>query len=277
MVEAPAEVPESQAEGKVKSTYDDVKETLRLPYVPDVIRAIAVYPRYLQLAWMALKPNAQTVYFERQSDLVRRTAADLTARFPRAHIDDASLTASFRTLWYAAPKELLATAALRSATSGQQPRLRTLGPDDTRQIAPGVPDGATPPPRGTAAADDESRAILQEMAAPAGSILPVEYAVLASSPAALAPASKALRALTQDLEYRRIQRTIGTAVEEAVTALPFRMDISGHVLRHGGLSESEIDAIRELLTHFDRAARQTLLNVAILSGLGPESPFPISS
>lgn len=277
MVEAPAEVPEGQAEGKIKATYDDVKETLRVPYVPELIRALAVYPNYLQLAWMALKPNAQTVYFERQSDALRRTAADLTSRFPRPQFNDQSLAPSLKTLWYAAPKELLVTSSLRSATMGQQPRLMTVGSEENRRIPRGIPDGEVVPVRGQAPEDAENRAVFEEMNAGLDGLLPPEYAVLTSSPAALAPAWRTLKALSQDLDYRRIQRTVVSTVEEAVTGLPFRMDISTHVLRHAGLSEAEIDSVQDLLRRYETVGRRSLLNVAILSASGGDSPYPIPS
>lgn len=274
MVEAPAEVPESQADGKIKATYDDIKQTLRLPYVPDLMRALAMYPNYFQLAWMALKPNAQIVFFERHSDILRRTAANLTSRFPHPQLAETSLTPALRTLWYAAPKELLAAAALRSATSGQQPPLRTLGPEDKRQVPPGPAPEAVAPPQAANTVTDEQQALLEQMrAAGNGRLLP-EYALLASAPDTLEPGWKAVKALSQDLEYRRLQRVIAAAVEEAITALPFRMDISTHVLRHAGLSEMEIDAVRSLLQQFDRTGRQTLLSLAILSGSNGTSPFP---
>jgi hypothetical protein len=274
MVEAPAEVPESQAEGKIKAAYDDIKGTLRLPYVPDLMRALACYPNYFQLAWMALKPNAQTVFFERHSDMLRRTAANLTSRFPHPQLPDQSLSPALRTLWYAAPKELLVAAALRSATSGQQPRLRTLGAEDKRQIPRGAPPDAAAPGHPSGSLSEEQQTILEEMKAAGDGYLRPEYALLASAPGALAPGWKALKALTQDLEYRRLQRVISAAIEEATTALPFRMDISTHVLRHAGLNESEIDAVRALLQRYDSAGRQTLLHVAILSGSDGTSPFP---
>lgn len=275
MAEAPAEVPESQAEGAIKSSYDDIKKTLRLPYVPDLMRALAVYPHYLQLAWMALKPNAQTVFFERQSDALRRTATELTSRFPHPQSPVGVPPQALATLWYAAPKELLAAAALCTATSGQQPRLRALGPDDKRQAPSGPPVSAAAPPLSPAATSDENSALVNEIVAAAGGLLPPEYALLAASPESLPSAWKSLKALSQDLEYRRLQRTVSAAVEEAVTALPFRMDISTHVLRHSGLNESQIDDVRNVLQRYNRSSRQSLLNLALLSGSSGESPFPL--
>lgn len=277
MVEALTEVPESEADGKIKTTYDDVKYTLRLPYVPDLIRALAVYPNFLQLAWVALKPNAQTVYFERRSDALRRTAADLTSRFARPQLTDPSLAPAIKTLWYAAPKELLVTAALSSASTGQQPRLVALGPGEQRGISRGIPEGTVAPERGGAPEEGEAHEVFKEMIAGSSGATPIEYSVLAAIPSSLAPAWHSLRALTQDVEYRRIQRAIRASVEETVTGLPYRMDISTHVLRHAGLSEADIDSVRDLLTAYVRTARHTLLNVAILSSSNGDSPFPVTA
>ncbi len=274
MHEAPAEVSETQAEGKIKATYDDIKQTLRLPYVPDLMRSLAVYPNYFQLAWLALKPNAQTVFFERHSDILRRTAANLTSRFPHPQLPGTSLAPALSTLWYAAPKELLSAAALRSATNGQQPQLRALGPEDKRQVPPGVPPEAVAPQQATETLSEEQRSLLEDMKAAGNGHLSPEYALLASAPDSLAPGGKALKALTQDLEYRRLQRVISATIEQAITALPYRMDISTHVLRHAGLSEGEIDAVQGVLQRYDRAGRQTLLNLSILSGSNGTSPFP---
>ena len=38
--------------------------------------------------------------------------------------------------------------------------------------------------------------------------------------------------------------------EEAILGLPYRMDLAPHVLRHSGLSEFQIDAVRRVLDQF---------------------------
>src|SRR5947208_7304668 len=117
MVQTVAEVPESQAEGKIKSAYDDIKNTLRLPRVPHVFRALATQPDYFALAWSALKPNAQTVYFERRSDALRSLAVDLSGTLGDAPAVTEGALPGLQVQHYAAPKVLLAIAALRSATN----------------------------------------------------------------------------------------------------------------------------------------------------------------
>ena len=67
--------------------------------------------------------------------------------------------------------------------------------------------------------------------------------------------------------------------DSAVSSMPFRMDIHPHVLRHSGLSEIEIDGVREVLRRFDEAGAATVVNVALLAvaALGTQvaaqSPF----
>src|SRR5689334_18481013 len=73
---ATSEVPEAEAEGKIKAIYDDIKDTLRVPTVSPVFRVLATEPDYLQLAWSALKPNVQTAFFEARADDLRRMAVD---------------------------------------------------------------------------------------------------------------------------------------------------------------------------------------------------------
>jgi AhpD family alkylhydroperoxidase len=48
-------VPESEATGKVKAVYDDIKATRGLAEVPNFWKAIALNPDYLEATWNALK------------------------------------------------------------------------------------------------------------------------------------------------------------------------------------------------------------------------------
>src|SRR5947209_13916302 len=145
MAEAPAgprtELPEDEAEGVTKSIYEDIKSTLRVPMVNLVFRTLAAqHPDYLQVAWRALKPNAQTVLFESRADEVRRRAVEgvraLNIAAPTAPPEAASVLNVFH---YVNPKLFLAVEALRAATNGQEPRLQEVSREDKRQIRPGVP------------------------------------------------------------------------------------------------------------------------------------------
>lgn len=44
-------VEESEATGKVKDTYEDIKKTLGIDFVPNMYKAMANNPEYLDIAW----------------------------------------------------------------------------------------------------------------------------------------------------------------------------------------------------------------------------------
>ncbi|HXG91429.1 MAG TPA: carboxymuconolactone decarboxylase family protein [Blastocatellia bacterium] len=48
-------ISEQQATGQVKEIFDDVKHTLGLPFVPNLFKAMANYPAYLEASWHRFK------------------------------------------------------------------------------------------------------------------------------------------------------------------------------------------------------------------------------
>lgn len=46
---------ESDAEGRVKEIFRDIKETLQVPFVPDLFRALAARPDQLEAIWAQIK------------------------------------------------------------------------------------------------------------------------------------------------------------------------------------------------------------------------------
>ncbi|MBV9281534.1 MAG: hypothetical protein JOZ41_15755 [Chloroflexi bacterium] len=283
MVAATAEVPEAEAEGKIKDVYADIKATLRVPIVPALFRSLAVYPDYLLMAWRVLKPNAQTVFFESAADRVRRTAVEAVgqARSGSAAPADDGLRGATRALHYAAPKHFLAATALRAASTGQQPKLTELPQDEKRQISPGIPEGVSltlPPP---AEVDAQAAAVLAELAQTLGLERTVsDVAVMAPWPAALAEQWQTWKSVASGPEYRRVLVAVRRVADEAISALPFRMDVYPHALRHAGLSERDIDEIRGLLTVYCRELPALVVGIASMSvGIegrdrAMESPFP---
>jgi hypothetical protein len=283
MVAATMEVPEAEAEGKIKDAYADIKATFRVPIVPALFRSLAVYPDYLLMAWRVLKPNAQTVFFESAADRLRRTAVEAVGqtRAGSASPVDADLRGATRVLHYATPKHFLAAAALRAASTGQQPKLTELPRDEKRQISPGIPEGVslTPPP--PEEVDARAASSLEDLAQTLGLARTVsDLKVLARWPAALAEQGQTWKSVANGPEYRRVLRDVRRVADEAITALPFRMDVYPHALRHAGLSERDIDEIRGLLTAYCQELPALVVGIASVSvGIegrdrAMESPFP---
>lgn len=48
-------VSEEQAKGKVKSIYDEIKRTFGMPFVPNLFKAMANFPEYLEASWNRFK------------------------------------------------------------------------------------------------------------------------------------------------------------------------------------------------------------------------------
>lgn len=250
-----AEVAEADAEGKVKKIYDDIKITFRVPIVNLVFRVLATHPDYLELAWRALKPNVQTVYFETRADELRARAvedvASLASPSQSATIPEDARPV-LQVFHYVNPKLVLAVAALRSATHGLQPKLMELPPDAKRQLATGVPNGL---PEITMVdpeeAGDELRSVFNDIRSTLGlSVINSDYRALARWPEYLTAAWHAWKPQVGSPGYRELERELRRMADNTVTALPFRMDLHPHTLRHAGLSESEIDAVQSSLRTF---------------------------
>jgi len=284
MSTALAEVSEASAEGTIKTIYGDIKDTFRVPIVNLVFRVLATHPDYLQVAWRNLKPNAQTVFFERCADALRAAAVEGVSGLgqPPRPPDSGEAASVLRVFHYVNPKLLLAVGALRSATYGLQPMLAELPRDAKRQIARGVPEGMPPiemiePDE----AEERVRSVFDDIKATLGlSVVNSDYRALARWPDYLVSAWGALKPVATGAEYRRIQRDLRRRTEEAITTLPFRMDLYPHALRHCGLSERDIESVQATLDSFYSLLPGLIANTAFLS-VGSEgkegavrSPFP---
>jgi hypothetical protein len=284
MATAAPEVPEAEAEGKIKGIYDEIKETLRAPTVSLVFRVLATEPDYLQLAWKALKPNVQTAFFEARADELRRMAVDAVATWGGAPaIGDAPEVAdAIRVFHYLDPKLLLAVGALRAASTGQQPRLVELPLEEKRQIKRGVPpDMPRLEPTEHDSIGGEMRTILGDIRTTLGvHVADSEYEALARWPSYLTRAWAGIKPLSARPEFSSLVRDLRRARSEAIVALPFRMDIGPHWLRRVGLSEVRIDRVHQMLRQFDDTLPGTVASMAYLAvgALGRDraavSPYP---
>ena len=281
-----SEITEDEATGPIKATFEDLKRTLRIPYVDGSIRVIAANPDYLQLAWRQIEPNTKTVYFERAADRIRARAAEGVARVgpgPQLPPEAADV---LRVFHYAAPKLFLAVRIMRSATTGQLPQLQTIPQAAKAQIVTGVPadapgaidlvktDGVGEPVR---AVFEDVRATLRVP------FVPDLFRALAAWPDYLTWAWQALKTTSQQPAFRESLHRIRRTADEEILALPFRVDLNPHTLRLCGLSEGDIDMARERLDVLDNLSQILVLDVASLAGATgsdvpvAQSPFPAST
>lgn len=65
------QVDHHQVSGDLAEVFEDIHDTLRLPWVAFAIRVMSQFPSFIPQAWAALKPQISTRYAEDGADLVR--------------------------------------------------------------------------------------------------------------------------------------------------------------------------------------------------------------
>jgi hypothetical protein len=280
---ASSEVLEEDATGDIKGIYEDIRNALRIPFVPDVFLKLATEPDYLLLAWRQLHTNVQTVYFERSADRIRLHAVERVKSLAAApSAPDERIKNVLQTYNYLLPKLLIAITALRVATTGQGPRLADLPAEEKRQIATGVPEGmARPDVVAAGSATPEVERVFEDILNTLRvQTVSTEFRMLATSPAYFESAWNTFKELSSRPEGVRLQRELKAMADETVLSFPFRMDLSPHTLRLCGLTEAGIDKIREVLDRFHALVPLLTIGTAALavSALGTDraktSPFP---
>jgi hypothetical protein len=68
------QVDHHEASGALADVYEDIHNTLRVPWVAFAIRVMSQFPHFIPAAWTALKPQIATRYAEDGADLIRLNA-----------------------------------------------------------------------------------------------------------------------------------------------------------------------------------------------------------
>ena len=74
------------ASDSVKAVYQDVQQTLRVPFVNFLFRLLANDASYLEQQWRALRPAAASLQFEEAADRLRASslvAVPMTVMYKR--------------------------------------------------------------------------------------------------------------------------------------------------------------------------------------------------
>ncbi|MEX0802547.1 MAG: halocarboxylic acid dehydrogenase DehI family protein [Candidatus Binatia bacterium] len=140
------EIMPDQADDRIRATYDEIKNTFRVPIVNFFFRVLANYPPYLISAWNGVGPCFRTVKLEQSADDLR-SAALLDPAPNSAGLDwppsaDLSRIRAFTdTIHYLLPKLLLVATAFHE---GFTRNVRATGADAAgcaQEIPPGVAQG----------------------------------------------------------------------------------------------------------------------------------------
>ena len=140
-----------EATGELKEIYDDIQDTIRVPWVAYFCRVLALFPRYLPLAWRAAQPNFAIRYAERTADALRERSLlpgpnppDLQPKLQESGWNDAQIDEVRRTLDtlnYGNPKYLLLITAWAEAFQDRSSGGADLSPEDVATIPRGLPEG----------------------------------------------------------------------------------------------------------------------------------------
>ena len=119
------QVDHHEAAGVLGEVYEDIHNTLRVPWVAFAIRVMSQFPAFIPAAWTALKPQISTRYAEHGADLVRQASIipgapppDPTPRLLKngwSQAEIARLKATLDTLNYGNPKYLILITAWNEA------------------------------------------------------------------------------------------------------------------------------------------------------------------
>jgi hypothetical protein len=119
------QVDHHEAAGVLGEVYEDIHNTLRVPWVAFAIRVMSQFPAFIPAAWAALKPQISTRYAEQGADLVRQASIipgapppDPTPRLLKngwSQAEIARLKATLDSLNYGNPKYLILITAWNEA------------------------------------------------------------------------------------------------------------------------------------------------------------------
>lgn len=145
------EVMEDEAEEEIRSVYEDVRATLRVPFVNFIFRVLANYPGYLVPVWRDWSPLFRTLAFERRADELRAKA--LLEPVPGTPPDDLVAPEELKkirdftdTIHYVLPKLLLVATVFDEALEGSLRPGNEASGGWLGQIAPGVAEGTSSVP-----------------------------------------------------------------------------------------------------------------------------------
>ena len=147
------QVDQDDASGELAEIYDDIRSTLRMPWVPFAIRVLSLFPAFVSTAWQMLKPQISTVYAEKGADLVREASIipgppppdprpNLRAA-ARSDEEISKICQALDSLNYGNPKGLILITAWNEAWNDRAAGspANSLSAAEARLLPYGLPDG----------------------------------------------------------------------------------------------------------------------------------------
>lgn len=140
------EVMPDTADERIKPVYKDVQQTLRVPFINFIFRALANYPDYLIPAWSSLNTVLRTPAFEHEADRLRAKAllepGPDASRINAAGLGDADQIRAFTdSIHYVLPKLLLIATAWSKGLTGENDQPSVQASSASANSPPGIAEG----------------------------------------------------------------------------------------------------------------------------------------
>ncbi|GAB3684955.1 halocarboxylic acid dehydrogenase DehI family protein [Salinisphaera aquimarina] len=115
-----------KAGAELRPLYQDVEQTLRVPFVNFIFRMLANFPDYFEPTWRALAPGLRTLEFEQAADRLRAAAVpalyvDTMTGDGLSPVDRQAVVDFTDSIHYVLPKLLLVASCLDLHLSGHTP------------------------------------------------------------------------------------------------------------------------------------------------------------
>lgn len=265
-------VPESQALGRVREIYQEVKQALGVPHVDDVYQALGAYPAFLDVHWRALRPIAESKQF---FALGERLRADAYTRIHSyfeipdlcMHITDMEfsqgardeLTAVTEICHYCEPLLLLLIAAQFQAFEspvGSGEKSRAGAGQAAFSSSPLLINEESAAPRVRKIFDEMKRA----MDLP---FVPLTYRAFARWPDFLGVYWNTVRPIVQSPVYEGCHYGVRESAFALTREFPEVVDLTLPQLAEAGIDDEEIASVVRICDLFVSSLSSTVLNVAL--------------
>ncbi|HZD58917.1 MAG TPA: halocarboxylic acid dehydrogenase DehI family protein [Anaerolineae bacterium] len=269
-------VREESATSDIKAIYEDIKQSLKLPWTPLIFQSFAMYPPFLQFIWHQLKPSTLTEQFRIDADRARGFAEIFVSE---AHVqkykhEDAlannlsvkdliDIQTTLEAFHYGNSKLLLIGGALNKAIGG----LSTGGDGNTESSHEDFGDRVIRKidinPVEEEEASDDTKAIYQDIKATLGvSIINTDYKAVGDWPGFLKLAWDDLKLFIIWPSYSEGKSSLFEFAHHAADRLAYPIKMGRDEMESAGIHEEDFDAIEEMVSLFAGILPGLMLNVA---------------
>lgn len=280
--------------GEMESTYEDIRLTLRVPWVAFGCRVLATFPGYLPLAWRRSAEALITRYAEQAADELRERSLlnigplpNLKERLYAAGFDDGEIEKVRRVLYafnYGNPKYLLLITALSESMQMRPVGGAEVSSELRASIPKGHPKGMDPllPLVDATKASTEVQGLLKRVAdlhyhhGPAS-----DFQALANWPKVLQIVTdEVLAPVARTEQYDAKSRELVTRARELVRGLPGSAGVQRSELM-SMLTPNELAGLTGVLFMYQRFVADITISIIhiteCLDGAeaASKSPFPI--